>query len=291
LVVATPKLEVEQTWTGDLEELRVGDSLRRTLTQRVTDSVAMVLPRPELVAPTGVSVYPERPEITTESQRGVLSGRRVDAATFVFEREGDVVLPDVELVWWNLKGGRLERELLAGISLTVGANPDLAADQISAPEDGDEPADAPPPARGFPWIGLLCTALLLALGFVLVRHRKNLMAIARYRVIPEDPERDAWRHLRDAAASGDPTATFAAVLRWLDVVQPGAPGWRAAVLDHDGADARAHLAALEASIYGGGEPPPTRHTAMHLGKARRRFRRSSRPSHGPGPGLGPLNPH
>jgi hypothetical protein len=290
LVVATPDLDVEQAWEGDRQGLRVGDALRRSITQRVTDSVAMVLPRPSFVAPQGTSAYPDRPEIDTRSERGALSGTRTDAVTYVFETDGEVVLPDIEILWWNLDGQRLEREVLTGTTITVAANPDLAVDHLAAPEDAE--ADAPPAtgAQRLGWPHATFVAAALVILLILARYRQAILDFVHVRLVRENVERDTWRDLQRAARTGEPATTFNAVLRWLDAAHPGGRGWRSVLgVDTDTA-AAAHIEALEGALYADGPSPAVRATPKLLSPIRRQLRRRSPRPSTTGAALGPLNP-
>ncbi|MCP4903206.1 MAG: protein BatD [bacterium] len=227
LVIAVPRLEVEEKWSRSLDGLKIGHAVSRTVIQRVERSVAMVLPAPRFEGPEGIAVYPQRPVLETDTQRGALTGRRVDEVTYVCEREGEFVVPGEEIAWWDLGANRLRVEVLADVTVTVEANPELAADHLEAPEDLVEDVETVAEAEGKPWwravlIGLLIVALLVA---ALSRLRSVISQWLHALRRPQDEEGVAFRALRAAVRTGDPSAVLTALYCWRDAMSeiPGPP--------------------------------------------------------------------
>ena len=98
--VASPSVTLEQTIAGD-GTIFLGDAIKRQITVKAKDVVAMLLP--ELDAPTanGLQRYPEPPVLRNRANRGSLQAERRDRATWIAERPGQVELPGVQVHWWN----------------------------------------------------------------------------------------------------------------------------------------------------------------------------------------------
>jgi hypothetical protein len=125
-LVVTPRLTVEESWDADPGTLLVGGSLTRRLVVVAERSPAELLP--SLVRAPGVfaglGVERGRPSLSDQLEEGALRGRREDRLTYVAEREGRYTLPAVEISWWNLESGALDRSELAPVELIVGPKPE-----------------------------------------------------------------------------------------------------------------------------------------------------------------------
>ena len=74
-------------------------------------------------APPGVRVYVDPPQADDRIERGDLTGRRTDRATYVFERGGSFPIEAVVQPWWDLEAGRLRRAEGSGATVSVTAAP------------------------------------------------------------------------------------------------------------------------------------------------------------------------
>jgi hypothetical protein len=223
-VVATRALQLEQQWTpSPRSTFRAGDAIVRTITRTADDVPGLAMRELEFPAPDGVRAYLDQPEIDDRENRGVVTGRRVDRVTYVFERDGRIALPTATQPWWDLGTGSLRVARAAGVSMEIAA-PDLRAGAAGG--------------RGFAdvlWLAVAaCTVLLAALG-VVVRH-----LIQRRRRTPAYAERAAFALVRDACGGADAAAIYRAVTRWRRYCEP--------VGNVTVADA---TATLEAAIFSG----------------------------------------
>ena len=53
-------------------------------------------------------------------------GERIEAVTYVAEREGGYELPEIQLRWWNTQTGAVKVTSLAPVEVEVQPNPELA---------------------------------------------------------------------------------------------------------------------------------------------------------------------
>jgi hypothetical protein len=223
VVLSTPALSVEESYDRALEGLEVGDSFKRRVTMTIQDSVAMLLPPMSFEADEGIAVYPGRPEVSDRRDRGQMGGTRTDEATYVLEKEGEYLLPETTIWWWNLRTSSLEQEILPAVELTVEANPELAAEHLGQPQEAEEPAEpavaTEDPSWGWKeWILVLGAVALAALIFRRIGRRA---ATARKRRARSEASEEAFFHrFETAARSNDPASTYQALLSWLDRFEP-----------------------------------------------------------------------
>jgi len=293
LVMATPRLTLNEKTLASLEDLHVGDSFDRRVTMTIDDSVAMLLPVLTFDAPEGIAVYPSRPERIYRRNRGQMSGTRIDNITYVLEQDGSFELPAITIHWWDLKADELKTEFVAALSLDVSPNPMLGDEHLAAPIDEFEDTgviskDAMPKGRNL-------TLLLLGVLILVILSRPLLRASARmlhHLRRPSDPEREAWKRLRRSCRGKEPRAILAAFYHWFDLL-PGitSPTWRSELKSAPSA-IRTWLEHLERNQYG--EEPGETKLAMPSALTRwRRLRLTELSAIGTvqhQPGLGPMNP-
>ncbi|MDC1501552.1 BatD family protein [Gammaproteobacteria bacterium] len=95
-------LALEETWSGDLGALKVGDSVVRTLTLRAEGLDGAVLPpfSPENVK--GLNLYPDPADISRTFVDGSIVGLRIETTTYVALEAGVIEVPSLDIAWWDV---------------------------------------------------------------------------------------------------------------------------------------------------------------------------------------------
>ena len=114
---------LDQQIEGDTS-LRVGDAITRTVTARIDGTTPVLIPSlvPKLDAPA-LRTYPKEPRVNATEERGVLSGTRVEAVTYLVQADGDAQLPEITVEWYNTKTQSLETASVPGVTLTLAPAP------------------------------------------------------------------------------------------------------------------------------------------------------------------------
>lgn len=192
-VVATRRFTLSEQWAPEPKgPFKAGDAIVRTITRTADDVPGLAMRDLAFSAPEGIRTYADPPDIDDHIDRGVVTGRRVDRVTYVFERGGGFVLPAVTQPWWDLSAGALRRGDAAGATLNVSA----------APASGSVRRMA-----GSGLFALMVGAALLvalALGFVLRTRRRD----------SKDAEREAFASLRRACGTADAAIAYRAFTHW-----------------------------------------------------------------------------
>ena len=219
LVVSTPRLGVREEWSRSFDDLKVGDSVTRTVTSEIEDSAAMLLPSLEFVAPEGVAVYPARASLEDSRNRGDMSGTRVDRVVYTLEAEGEFDLPEIAIHWWDLEAEKLQREILPAVHFQVAANLDLAV-EIFGPEDGEAGVAEPVPTASGSGrtylLGSVAVLILAVFGWLL---RRPIRAVGRAWTELRQTgaeEKERFREFKNAARKGEAVPAVRALLAWLD---------------------------------------------------------------------------
>src|SRR5882724_11314286 len=127
--LASSRLMIEQSVLRSSEQLKIGDSVTRSVTIRAVETPAMLLPPVTFPAMEGLAVYPAQPALQdkTEGRTDALTATRTDSATYILQRAGDYALPAIDVRWWNAQDGRIETAHLDAVTLQVAANPPAQA--------------------------------------------------------------------------------------------------------------------------------------------------------------------
>ncbi|HAC92583.1 MAG TPA: hypothetical protein DCF63_18425, partial [Planctomycetaceae bacterium] len=118
-LVTTEELVLVEEWSFNPDTVKVGDTIRRTVSQRAAAVPGMALaPLPD-TAPAGIRVYATTPEISDRTARGAFEGHRKDVLTYLIQKPGIHILPALVYYWWHPTTNRLESKTLPALTLQV----------------------------------------------------------------------------------------------------------------------------------------------------------------------------
>lgn len=298
--LASTKLTLHQILTPQPGNLKVGDSIARTITVEAADLPAMLLPPMRFAAVDGLSVYPDQPTLEDKAgeRGGPSTGSRVDRATYILERTGSYTLPAVEIAWWNADAQKVETARADAVTFAVQPNPALAQAATTGAATGNAHrfSLAEAARRFWPWLAA-GTALLGTLAWFakrIVKSASGWRAERRRRYLASEAH---WFHrFRAATRTGDSRQVLTALLAWIDRFPPLAKPATLEALAAASNDPAlvAELTRLKAALYAApGDanariPFSARRLRREIGAARRRLRRG--PSGRRANTLPPLNP-
>lgn len=144
------QLTVTQTLSPAIEQdvvqLKVGDTLVRTVSTFAPGTQAMLIQPPKSIAPRGVRVFAADPKlsdgVSPNSASSTAGGLRIDTFSYVFERKGTYSLPAITLDWTDPATGHASHSDAPPIRVVVTAGAaagDLAPGKgvISVPQDAE----------------------------------------------------------------------------------------------------------------------------------------------------------
>jgi hypothetical protein len=96
-------LSLDEEWNTDINNLRIGDSIERTVTMIADGLDGAVLPpfSPEEI--NGLNVYSEPADIDRNYVDGSIVGSRTETSTLVATASGQIEIPEIEVPWWNVE--------------------------------------------------------------------------------------------------------------------------------------------------------------------------------------------
>ena len=114
------QLALTQHWSHDINKLKVGDAITRSVTVRADGlTAAQIPPIPMGHAVKGVNSYPDKTSTSNETTEDGIRGVRTDATAMILTQAGKIDLPAIEYTWFNIATNKTEVALLPAMSLTV----------------------------------------------------------------------------------------------------------------------------------------------------------------------------
>jgi hypothetical protein len=211
------RVTIQQQVEGLTKPLRVGDAITRRVEIFADHTQSMMIPPPSFAAPAGVRIYRKDPQLTdvTDERGQFLGGRRVDVATYLFDRPGTYTLPEIAVSWFDPRANRTQVARAPDIQVSVvpGSQPKAAI----APEP---PPTAPAPEKAIDWRRWLAPVSAAILGIVAIswltrrwaRRVRALLATAR--AARRESEAAYFSRLLAALRSDDPARSYASLGRW-----------------------------------------------------------------------------
>ena len=170
------KVTLSEEWSENIQQLKTGEPVTRTITLTADGQMAAYLPELDLADIQGFKQYPDKPlQNNTPSQKGITGSRQIKIA-MIPTRAGDYKIPALSIPWWNSKTGKKEMAHLPEVLLKVtgvsntNANPPAATSNQASPQAGvthSTPAMAPAQPQAdngsgyWPWVSLALAMLWL----------------------------------------------------------------------------------------------------------------------------------
>ena len=182
------EIKMQDSWTTNPPNLIIGEPVTRTIIMQVKGLGSSQIPEIEIPKPEGMKIYPEQAKSETPNDGNTIYGiQRVDI-TYIPDEIGAVIIPEINVNWWDVNSKKQQTYNLPEWNLNVSAgtatktnetvvepvvmsdtNPDaklsLANDLVSSP-----------PYWGWKFllgIFALITALLLFVTYSVYKRKKK----------------------------------------------------------------------------------------------------------------------
>ena len=219
-------MRVKESWSGDKTLVKVGDVLERSISREVEGTVSELIPPIHWDSLSGVSLYPARSEVNNHKSRTAISASRMDGIRYLFEKEGELRIPEKVLTWWNPVEGKFYKRTLPGFTIDVLPNPDLGMlesvrDSLVVQTAGESKTADDQSAItiwGVPlkWFIAALTGFLVSL-FLLANGIKRLRGIIRKRrELYRNSELFYFRNFKKVSKQQNPVKSLEVLYRWID---------------------------------------------------------------------------
>jgi len=218
------QLEVKQEWSGDFQQMKVGEPLTRTLT--LIAKGATVGSLPELSSSktdAQLKTYPDQPILKEQKTTDGLLAMREEKIAIIPSKTGNYTLPAVKIPWFNTQTKKMETASIPETTISVvGGAATAPATATATPEASTQTAQSTPiiqaPAAEQPTSNWLWVSLLLALGwlvtlFYFLTQRPALPVVT----VDNNAElnlKDCINQLKKACADNNAQAAKNALLAW-----------------------------------------------------------------------------
>jgi hypothetical protein len=134
--------QLSEDWSRDESEITAGEPLTRHITISALGQLETQIPAVQPPSAEGINVYPDKPEFGRNIESGGIRGVRKDQYALIGVRAGTVVLPALEIPWWNVETGdwQVARLPERTINITSANEPafvePVAPDQIDSTAEG-----------------------------------------------------------------------------------------------------------------------------------------------------------
>ncbi|MCR8922876.1 BatD family protein [Dasania sp. GY-MA-18] len=113
------QLQLQETWSKDPEQLRVGDSITRSITTSANGVTAAQLPPINFKAIAGLKLYPDQAETNNSESATGISATRIDSTAIIPTRAGKITLPAINITWWDTASQSQKTASIAARELTI----------------------------------------------------------------------------------------------------------------------------------------------------------------------------
>lgn len=173
----TPDLQISQVWQPNMNKnptTKVGEPINRIITLKVKNISQSSMPNLNINYPDSVKMYADKPEYKQELGYTIMQIKHV----IVPRKAGEIVLPELDINWFNTKTEKPQTSKLAGIKLNVLENDNQTTQIVTI--DNLETKDTPETitviqkdAEFWPWLTFLFAGLWLSTLFLLWKNKRQ----------------------------------------------------------------------------------------------------------------------
>lgn len=225
------KVILKEQYENAQQQLSQGSTLVRTITLEGEGIPAQLLPNLTFKNATEFNVYPEKGTDKNQVRQGELRGSTEFKVTYLFNKPGKVVLPEVRVNWYNTQSGKEEVASLAprSIEITPAPNSSTNNSKTSSSLNSSPPFEnrskqdhsfaKTPSSEGqtlWPWYLSLffAGAWLITLSLWLWQKTTKVSTKGQYK--------KALLQLKHACMESNPQAARDALLHWASLHWPDA---------------------------------------------------------------------
>jgi len=214
-------LQLFEDWSRETDEIKAGEPLTRHVTISVLGQLETQIPALDPPSVAGINVYPDKPEMSRRIESGGIRGVRKDQYAMIATGEGTVVLPALEVPWWNIATGEWQVARLPERSINIlpsGEAPPLApkaAVAVEAEESTEETTTTAAPDGFWRRVSELLAAVWLVTILVWWWSSRPKQAPKEAAPVPvHKRQAKQLKAARKAAVAGDSVGVRQAMIEW-----------------------------------------------------------------------------
>lgn len=147
---------------------KVGEAVNRTIYLQATGVISSQLPELKFAQANGLKQYPEKPQMEMKVVNGQVVSLEKISNVYIPNMAGEMMIPAIEVDWFNVKTNSLEKATLPAMKIKVMASDNLSNTSIMPQEPqkimAEEKTEMVEVAESINWI-YIYAALLAAFAF------------------------------------------------------------------------------------------------------------------------------
>jgi len=220
--LSAEQLVLKQEWSGDIQQMKVGEPLTRTLTLLAKGTTVGQLPELNTtVTSDQLKAYPDQPALKEQKKVDGLLALREEKIALIPSKAGNYTLPAIEIPWFNTKSQKMEIAKIPETTLTAvavaGTQPAVIAPPVSSTTP--QKIETAPVIKSQQQTNIwLWISVFLAVGWLVTVIFFLTKRTAKKPIIDiNDSEislKDCIKNLKKACINNDATAAKDALLEW-----------------------------------------------------------------------------
>ena len=220
--LSAEQLVLKQEWSGDIQQMKVGEPLTRTLTLVAKGTTVGQLPE---LNPRNTNdqlkAYPDQPVLQEQKKADGLLAFREEKCALIPSKAGNYTLPAIEIPWFNTKSQKMEIARIPETTLTAvaaaGTQPAAIAPALTSvtPQKIETAPVIKPQQQTNIWLWI---SVFLAAGWLItVIIFLTKRAVTKPVIENNDSEinlKECIKNLKNACAKNDAVAAKDALLEW-----------------------------------------------------------------------------
>jgi hypothetical protein len=224
--LVTSSVKVADTWQGNLKNAKVGDVLVRKITTVAEGTISELIPPVLWDSIQGVSLYKTRSIVENNKTTSGISASRTETMRYLFEREGELIIPALVFRWYDPVQEKLFKNTLEEITINVQPNPN--PDMLTSVRDSLQVEEAQlfkdeSESRPFTFLGLASghiTLLVLVIIALLVVSIQSIKRLRSFIISRREKYRNSEAYYFDQfkrlLKDQNMKEAISALYRWLD---------------------------------------------------------------------------
>lgn len=219
--LSAERLVLKEEWSGDIQQMKVGEPLTRTLTLQASNATVGQLPELNTTrADDQIKIYPDQPVLQEQKKPQGLIALRQEKIALIPSKAGAYTLPAIEIPWFNTQTHAIETAKIPETTITAIAvagteNESQAPATTTAKPRENSPAFTIQGEQTTVWVwvsAFLAIGWMLTLAFFLTRRPVNKPVIDNQ---GEDVDvAGTIKNLKKACDDNNETAAKNAIAAW-----------------------------------------------------------------------------
>ncbi len=220
-------IKLSESWSGAIDEIRVGDSITRSITLNAEGLSETQLPPYTFAAIDGFKLYPDQGQSKTSVTEHTVTAFRTDSAAIIPTQVGVIELPEIKVAWWDTQKQALQEatlpaktiNVLPALDASTTESTPLAVDHSGTNNLAQGNNVTQPASLFWPTTSAVFALLWLITLWLWWQSRQkkgSIVTEAAMAATPKQNEKQAFEQLTKACRGSDLIAIRTAIILWAD---------------------------------------------------------------------------